>query len=264
MIYRFKSSISRRLSKSFYILVFATILSILLGLSFSTTRSAVYFLARPIWYISNNISNSLSSVSEFFSFRNTLVSKVDSLESKVISLNLKLADYDQILKENQSLKTMLGRSDTTGKTLAIVLSSPPQSPYDTLVIDAGSADGLKVGNWVLSEGNTMIGFVSDITTHTSLVTLLSKAGDKHFLVLERTKTHYEMTGQGGGNMIMLVPKEADILWGDTFIYPDLSPLVVGSVYYIDSDPQNSFKTVYIKMASGIFSNTSVFVKTEQQ
>ena len=41
--------------------------------------------------------------------------------------------------------------------LSAILSKPNQSPYDTLIIDVGTQEGLKTGDTVFALGNVPIG-----------------------------------------------------------------------------------------------------------
>jgi hypothetical protein len=61
-------------------------------------------------------------------------------------------------------------------------------------------------------------------------------------------------------MSVEVPKDADILWGDVFEYPNLKTSVVGSVYYVDQSAQSSFKTIYIRVPGNIFQTKWVMVE----
>ncbi len=69
-----------------------------------------------------------------------------------------------------------------------------------------------------------------------------------------------LSGAGGGNITLEVPKDTDVLWGDVFVYPGIAPSVLGSVYYIDNNSQSAFKTVYIRVPGNLFSAQWVFVE----
>ena len=109
----------------------------------------------------------------------------------------------------------------------------------------------------------VIGTITKVTPRSSLVTLFSSGSQKQELVLERTGTTYELVGQGGANLSVEVPKDADVLWGDIFVYPGLTSSVVGSVYYIDVNAQSSFKTVYVRIPGNVFDSRWVYVEKNQ-
>jgi cell shape-determining protein MreC len=242
----------------------AFFLLILAGFLFPMVlRSGSVFLARPVWAVRDVAGNSFGALSHFFSSKESIIAQNLSLEDEVTSLTLKEADYDILVKENEDLKAQLGRTASMARVMARVLSKPPRSPYDTLVIDAGTADGLQKGNKAYLSGNVILGLVSDVTPHSSVVKLFSTSGQKEESVLDRTGATYEIAGRGGANFSVDVPKDADILWGDSFTYPDLSPALMGTVYYIDTSSQSAFKTVYMRIPGNVFDSKWVFVQKAQ-
>lgn len=224
-------------------------------------RSATTTVARPVWLARDYVLDLGGSWIKHIGLTSSLIAENKELTLQLQTLTLKEIDYDVLLKENQELKELLGRSDVRDRVFARVLSKPPRSPYDTLVIDAGTSHGVKQGDKAYLSGNVIIGIVTHVTSKTALVTLFSHGeGLGYDLVLERTGTSYTIIGKGGGTMIIEAPKEADIKWGDTFVYPSLSPSVVGSVYYIDTNSQSSFKTVFLKFPGNVFSAKWIFIE----
>ncbi len=236
------------------------IISATLFLFPNAIRSMSYGIARPFWVVGDVVSKPFTQVHDFFTFKSSLVAENNSIKDELSRLKLKEIDYDAILQENQTLKESLGRTTSGTRVLARILSKPPQSPYDTFVIDAGSSEGLTPGNKVYLSDTTIIGLVTNVTTHTSLVELFSSGNKTLQTSNSRTGATFSITGIGGANMKIEVPKDTDILWGDVFIYPGLSTSVIGSVYYIDTNSQSSFKTAYIRMPGNVFSSQSVFVE----
>ncbi|MEI6842966.1 MAG: rod shape-determining protein MreC [bacterium] len=236
------------------------ILSFLLFAFPKGTRSFFYYVSKPIWTGRDSFINSIQNVGNYFVSKNSLAKENMSLQDEVASLRLKELDYDILQRENAELKNMAGMTTNQNRILSRVLSKPPTSPYDTLVINSGSAEGLVKGNKVYLSGNIIIGVVTDITPHTSLVTLFSSGEETQSSVLERTGTSYDLSGRGGANFSLEAPKDADILWGDVFVYPGSTSSVIGSVYYIDSNSQSSFKTVYIRTPGNVFSTKWVYVE----
>ena len=231
--------------------------------------------AVPVWQASATIGNGLQNLAGFFSGKSSLISQVTSLQNQISSLELKQIDYDAVLKENQDLKSLFGRRvvgdaktqrdqnlgngrsvnvniGTGPGILARVVSKPPQSPYDTFVLDIGTQDGASVGDKVYISDTVLIGEIAEASDKNSIVNLFSKSGLINGFVDERTGATYQVSGRGGANMSVEVPKDADILWGDTFSYPSLKTSIIGSVFYIDSSEQSSFKTVYLRVPGNVF------------
>lgn len=223
-------------------------------------RSLSFFISRPVWAVSDTVVNSFSNLTQYFVFKSNLISENQALRDENETLKLKQVDYGILSTENDDLKSQLGRTNNKTRFISRVLSKPPRSPYDTLVIDAGTAEGVVMDDAVYLSGNVIVGTISSVTTHTSVVQLFSTANNKQEVVLERTGASFEIIGQGGANFKLEVPKETDIIWGDVFTYPGISSAVVGSVYYIAVNPQSSFKTIYIRIPGNIFQSKYVFVE----
>jgi cell shape-determining protein MreC len=247
--------------KIIFIVSFFVLLSGLAFLFPKVMRGIFSTAAVPIWTVRDTIGNGFGNVTGFFSFKSSLISKVNDLQNQVTSLELKQTDYDAVEKENQDLKSLFGQNTASpdGRVLARVLSKPPESPYDTFVLDAGSDNGIAVGDKVYISDTILIGEIASLTGNTSIVNLFSKSGLTNFLTLSRTGATYDVAGEGGANMSVQVPKDADILWGDVFDYPDIKTSVVGSVYYIDQSAQSSFKTIFIRVPGNVFQTQWVFV-----
>jgi cell shape-determining protein MreC len=223
-------------------------------------RTVSYSLAQPLWFVSGALAKPFVGIGGFFSSKNTLINKNLALEDEISSLKLKEVDYDLISKENQDLKNQLGRSTHSDKIASRILSKPPVSPYDTLVIDTGSSEGVNLGNKVFSSDNIIVGIVTNVTPHTSLVRLFSSGNEKQEAVLSRTGASFVLVGSGGANLKLEVPKDTDILWGDVFSYPGLSASTIATVSYVDTNSQSAFKTVYLKVPGNVFSTKWVFVE----
>jgi cell shape-determining protein MreC len=223
-------------------------------------RSVSYTIARPIWRVAEFTTKPFSGMKNFFVSKNNLINKNLALEEEMVSLRLKRVDYEILSKEFDELKNQLGRQGDQPRVLSRVLSKPPYSPYDNFVIDVGSEEGVSLGSRVYISDNIIIGLVKKITPHTSLVELFSNGDSEQETILSRTGSSFVLKGQGGGNLELEVPKDTDIIWGDVFLYPKFSTAMVGSVYYIDENSQNSFKKIYIRVPGNIFSTKYVFVE----
>ncbi len=245
-------------------IITVVVLFCLLGLSEfffgNNIRNISHAIARPLWSASKVATQPFSKIKGFFSFKNSLVSKNQAQEEELLSLRLKKIDYEVLSKEFDDLKNQLGREGDTPRKISRVLSRPPLSPYDTFVIDIGSEEGVSLGSRVYISENIIVGLVKNVTPHTSLVELFSNGDSEQEATLSRTGSSFVLKGQGGGNLELEVPKDADVLWGDVFLYPKFSPAMIGSVYYIDENSQSSFKQIYIRVPGSIFSTKYVFVE----
>lgn len=264
MIYLLKSKSKNSYPwKIIFIIVIFILLSLFGFLFPSFSRSTAFLLGRPLWFWSEGVVKPFNTVQDFFIFKNRLISRSLSLEDEVTALKLKVVDYDILLKENQDLKNKLGRGFSSARLFTKVLSKPPRSPYDTFVVDLGSNAGVQIGDKVYLSENVILGEIKSVTSATSIFELFSSGSGKVEAILSRTGASFILQGKGGANFELEIPKDTDVLWGDSFIYPGLSLSVIGSVYYIDTNSQSSFKTIYLRVPGNVFQVQSVFVEKTQ-
>lgn len=214
----------------------------------------------PLWTTGQKVTSSTSFIGNFFLFKSALIKENAKLKDELISLRLNKVDYDLVLEENQRLKEQMGRVTDTKRIMSNVLSKPPQSPFDTFIIEAGSGLGLNIGDKVYISDNIIIGKVASVTDKTSIVKLFSSGDEKNEVFLQRTGASFILSGSGSANFKLEVPREADIVWGDSVVYPGSLDSVVATVYFVDSNSQSSFKTVYFKIPGNIFQINRVFVE----
>ncbi len=223
-------------------------------------RTTFLTISRPLWIIRGVISNPLSNIKDYFVSKDSLIVENISLKEDITNLRLKEIDYEVLSKEFEDLKNQLNRKENLSRIVSRVLSKPPISPYDTLIIDVGSSDGIFIGNRVYLSDNIVIGLVKNVTPHTSLVELFSNGDREQEVTLSRTGTSFVLKGLGGANLELEVPKDTDIVLGDIFLYPKFTPAVIGSVYYIDANSQSSFKKIYVRVSGNVFSAKYVFIE----
>ncbi|OGI65448.1 hypothetical protein A3H53_03460 [Candidatus Nomurabacteria bacterium RIFCSPLOWO2_02_FULL_40_10] len=231
--------------KRFFYIIFGIIVCLILfffrlsvfnGLSFVSN-----IIFRPVLVLGNSIGEKFENFRSFFAFKNSLYSENKSLKSKLEENSAMLANYNSVLVENVSLKEILGRKEARNNLiLSAILAKPNQSPYDTLVIDAGTKQGLRAGDIVFAFGNVPVGRVSDVYPSSSKVILFSNAGEKTQTAVGEKKVFMEVAGRGGGNFEMIVPRDFTIVKGDVALLPGIFPYVLGVVEIIISDPRDPF------------------------
>jgi cell shape-determining protein MreC len=170
-------------------------------------------------------------------------------ESVLASTTAALADRTALYQENLQLKAMLGRSASVPQVLAGVLERPPQTPYDTLTIDAGTEDGVVDGDWVAASGGAVIGSVRDAAAHTAQVQLLSSPGAQYqgLLTASGTSVPVTLVGQGGGSLSTQVPAGTSVAIGAPVQIPGIAEGIEGSVSAISQKQGESFITLYLQL-----------------
>ncbi|MEI8174496.1 MAG: rod shape-determining protein MreC [bacterium] len=206
---------------------------------------------RPVIILGDSIGEQIQNASSYFISKSSLYSENESLKSQLNENKMMMVNYNSLLVENLNLKEILGRKNIKmNVVLSAILSKPNQSLYDTLVIDAGEKQGIKVGDMVFALGNVPIGRVSDVYSSSSKVILFSNSGEKTQVVVENKSVSagvntgknifMEIVGRGGGNFEMILPRDFTVLKGDEVTLPGIMSYVVGTVETIISDPRDPF------------------------
>lgn len=181
----------------------------------------------------------------------SLVKDNKRLSDEVASRDASMLLLDVLRKENEELKKNQGRTGQGDDVLGVILSRPPVTPYDTLVIDIGVADGLEVGNKVYTAGDTLIGDVVEVFEHSSKVSLFSTPGRQMSILVGSTTVETLAIGRGGGNFSAELPADIKISKGDTIITTLIRPHAFGVVEEILIDSSASLQTLLFKAPMNI-------------
>ncbi len=196
-------------------------------------------------------------VTPLVAVRNSLdQSETTQLEAELASTSALIADRDMLYEENLALKAELGRQISSRTVLAGVLQGPPGIPYDTLIIDVGTQNGVVAGDVVSAGGTTAIGEVSNAYDSISRVTLYSASGQTYQALLmlsSGTTVPITIEGQGAGSMDGTVPAGTAASVGDTVMFPGIAGGFIGSVSQIVAPSGQSFETMYINLPVDLFS-----------
>lgn len=181
--------------------------------------------------------------------RNALtLSQVDVLRAELAQVGARAADRDMLYAENQTLKALLNRTEGHEVVLATILLRPPGTPYDTLLIDRGSRDGVTEGNRVSAGGTTVVGRVSEVFEESARVLLFSSPGVSYEGVIAG-KITFSVEGQGGGSLRGEVPVGSEVAVGDHVL---LAPGGYASnVSYIERVEGSSLERVYMQLPVNI-------------
>lgn len=223
------------------------------------TTGAAHSFFKPFWFVKEKSVNMGQFFSGFFSFKSSLIKENNAQKEELNNLRMLKVDYENLLKESSELKDQFGINISNRKIISQILSKPPQSPFDTLVIDVGVEDGVALDDKVYISDTIIVGKIAEVTQKTSIVKLFSSGGEEIEVTSSRTGANFLIKGSGGANFSLEVPKETDIVWGDTFMYPGENSSNIATVYFVDTNSQSSFKTVNLRYPVNIFQSKRVFV-----
>lgn len=196
-------------------------------------------VARPFWRAEFSIqSGALESPSQLLSENESLKRQLSGLELSIASTSI-----EATLQENSELKAILGRASTTPVVLAAVLSRPPFMPYDELIIDRGSNDGIASNTLVYSPEMVLVGRVSAAYPQTSAVTLFTSSGQKYNVLLGPSHVPAVAVGRGGGQYQAQVPHGSAVQDGDIASDASLNGRAFGIVVSVTTDASDPFDQV---------------------
>lgn len=223
-------------------------------------------VAKPLWTVRDGTSHSVFSFFGYFERVGSIQRENEALRDQLYALKIREAEFNQMKVEYEDLKALMNVASTStslkrgsSAVTAHVLSKPPFTPYDTFIVDAGSDDGVLLGDLVYANEALVIGRVTRVTARTSYVTLFSSGNQTQEFLVTRTGVSVAVSGMGGGNFALYIPKDFDIVVGDTLREPSYDVGVVATIYAIDETSQNSFKRVYARVPKAIFQSKFVII-----
>lgn len=174
------------------------------------------------------------------------------VEAELAAARAAVADRDALYQETLDLKARLGRTDAPPvRVLAAVLSRPPASPYDTLLVDAGSEHGVVRGDVVSGGGTVVVGSVTEVFDRTARVTLYSAPGSTHEGLLGGTLP-VSVEGQGGGSMRAQVPAGTEVAVDDLVVLPGIAGGLSARVSHVERGTSESYITIYFRLPMDFF------------
>ncbi|OHB11039.1 MAG: hypothetical protein A3J09_00465 [Candidatus Zambryskibacteria bacterium RIFCSPLOWO2_02_FULL_51_21] len=220
----------------------------------------VISLVSPLWRSETWVGTRVSGFLEIFRTKNSLISENARLSERLAALEIELAAKAPGLGENESVAALLGRRQEEGGVAASVLARPPQIPYDTFIIDAGSRDTVAAGERVFMSEGPLLGTIADAFASSAKVRLLSTSGEKTAAVLERHGIPVTLEGAGGGNFRVTVPRETEVSVGDRILSADIAGRLVAVVGDVAMEPTDSFKQVLAVSPANIFNIRFVLIR----
>jgi cell shape-determining protein MreC len=149
---------------------------------------------------------------------------------------------------------------------APVLVRPPESPYDVLIVGAGTAQGVTVqmvafGIVTVASSTEIVplGLVSETTDTTARVVLFSAPRVETLGWVGSTHTPVTLIGTGGGTFFAAVPREASPSVGESVFVPG-STVPIGVVARVESDPAAPSATIRITPLVNPFSISEVLLR----
>jgi len=188
----------------------------------------------------------------------SLFSPVWKAKNVIVNGNNIPTTIEEQSRENRLLE-LVGRKQEPKIVIAAVLTYPPQTPYDIIIIDAGSNDSVTVGSEVSLPEGPLLGKVTEVFSKSAKVKLFSSSGEETATILERNDVPVILVGSGGGNFRISLPRDIEVEIGDMILSADVSSRLLAIVADIDVKPTDALKEVIANSPTNIFSLRYVFV-----
>lgn len=169
------------------------------------------------------------------------------LKEKNSELEFRIFFYEILFRENLELKTLLGRENQNQYILVSVVARPPQLPYDILIVDAGSEQGIKKGANVSAYSHMLLGYAEDVFDKTAKIKLISFPGTETNVYLENSKISAVAVGMGNGNMEIKLPASLDIKEGDIILSAGTFPFILGTAEKKEIDESEGAQKIFFRL-----------------
>ncbi len=226
---------------------------------FSLLDSVIISIVVPVWKTENAVTRSLRNGVVFFETKKALVEENVMLKEKVSSLEAKIASISKEQEHENILLELAGRRQESNAVVAAVLTHPPQTPYDVIIIDVGSNKFISLNSKVSLPEGPILGTVFEVFSRSSKVRLFSAPGEKTNAILERNNVPLTLTGNGGGNFKFSLPRDIAVEKGDRILFPDVASQLLAVVEEISVKPTDSFREILARGPANIFALRFVFV-----
>ena len=244
---------SRRASRRKRLLRLVVVVVILLVLWQLVPRTLGYIASlvmSPVTSFEHWLSESTDRFPSYVRDRASLLEERDSLAQQLAELRSAEQSINFYRTENIALRALLGAS-TTPRIAATVLAQPTRVPYDALVIDKGSKDGIIEKAPVYAGYEQIIGFVEAFYPTSALVVLVTTPGVESTVYVVGPDIYTTAVGQGGGALQIGVPQGILLSAGDPVILPSLDGGIYGEIVSVDSSPTRPEQFGYVTITEPI-------------
>lgn len=208
----------------------------------------IRFIAAPVWFVEDKVAWMLEPILHPFVSRADLLLEVKNKDAQIENLESEIRSRRIALEALVEYRSLFKSSE--GGVAATVLSRPPRSPYDTLVVSAGASAGVKLGDLVFTAPHVAVGVIDEVFETTSRVVLYSSAGRQTEGFMDNEVGSVLLKGEGGGSMEVELSRAFQIATDTTVTLPDRST-VIGIVDHVSGNDTDPFKRVLVALPINI-------------
>lgn len=210
---------------------------------YTPLQAAVSYVSAPLSGVRSWWITSESTIPLYFRSRSVLEERLSQLAQERDRVSY---DRDRlaVLEAEHTLLKKQMRDGGDDRIIAGVLRRPDETPYDTVVIDAGTGAGVVEGALVYAD-RAVVGVVARALPQSALVTLFSSPQVESPLFIYGPNIFARGIGMGGGVVRVGVAQGIKLTVGDPVVVPLSESAIYGHVDHIETDPSNPEQYAYV-------------------
>ncbi len=230
------------------------------------TQAVADFVQSPV----TSIGSSVTTYFQSFATLRTAQSDNDVLKQRVQELEVAVQNKESLSVENERLKSLLELKNRSNYKIlpAQIIGRDPSAWFDTLIINRGSLDGVKLRMPIVTNGG-LVGYVTSVSPLTAQIYLLTKAGVAEGGIIGEVGTSNALgvvKGTGKKELLEMgyVPNSVEVQVGESvyttgqdIIYPP--GLKIGEVVEVRSGSATVTHQIFIKPSANLSSLQEVAV-----
>jgi len=176
--------------------------------------------------------------------RHELDTTIRDLERELAQATGSDESYKRLEQENNELRELLD-SLPPSRVLARVTARPNQLPYDVIMIDQGSRDGIVLHAPVFTGRDQVIGVITNVFENSAHATLVTTPGFMATAYVYGPNIYTTTEGMGSGVLRVRVPQGIALNEQDVVILPALDSGVFGVIAQVETSPTRPERYGYV-------------------
>lgn len=214
----------------------------------SQARAQVGVVTQPLWWLAGLPGRVGTRVKDDAVTRTRLMEENRQLRNDLLVANARLTRLSTAAADNMQLRALLGVAESRGLDvqLAPILDIDLDPTRQRLVLDAGSGDGVRVGQPVIDAGGLM-GQIIQVTPAHAIVLLLTDPDHAVPVVVASSGVRLIAYGRGRSDLLELadIPLNSGVKVGDVVVTSGLggrfpAGFPVGTITALRPDDSHAF------------------------
>ncbi len=221
----------------------------------SPIENFLHNLVKPGSEIMYSISVSMDDEdAELFSNNERLIEAYKDLKTKLLKNKTDLVELQLLQDENQELKKQLNFIENS-KYLSVgvnVIGKNTEPTGNTLIVDRGKKDNIKLGNIVITQEGVLVGKITSVDNYFSIVRLINDSQSKVAATITNEEKSIGLIEGGYGISVHMnfIPQNEIIEIGDTVVTSGLEEgiprgLLIGKIEAIEKEAYQPFQKAVI-------------------